>query len=196
MIVYGDTTSGNCLKIKYAADYLGLTYTWVTVSALDGETRQSRFLDVNPMGQIPAVTLDDGRHLAQSNAILRYLARDSALVPDDAYDQAKMDEWLFWEQYSHEPYIAVCRFHMLYQGQSKDARQDWRVERGEASLDLMDRHLATREWFAANRFTITDIALLAYTRVAHQGGFDLTRRPAVRKWIERCETELNLSAAH
>ena len=196
MIDYGDTKSGNYLKIKYAADYLGLTYTWVTVSALDGETRQSRFLDVNPMGQIPAVTLDDGRHLAQSNAILRYLARDSALVPDDAYDQAKMDEWLFWEQYSHEPYIAVCRFHMLYQGQSKDARQDWRVERGEASLDLMDRHLATREWFAANRFTITDIALLAYTRVAHEGGFDLTRRPAVRKWIARCETELNLSAAH
>ncbi len=121
MRIHGDLTSGNCLKVKYTADHLGLPYAWVVVSALDGETKTPQFLARNPMGQIPVVEFDDGRHLAQSNAIIRYLARGSSLLPDDAFTQAKIDEWLNWEQYSHEPYIAVCRFHMLYLKRPKTA---------------------------------------------------------------------------
>ena len=205
MRIYGDLTSGNCLKVKYTADFLGLPYAWITVSALDGETKEPHFLARNPMGQIPVVELDDGRHLAQSNAIIRYLARGSALLPDDAFVQAKIDEWLFWEQYSHEPYIAVCRFHMLYLKRPKDAREAWRVERGEKALDLMESHfLAASDTPAARRpeavgpslvsdtFSIADIALLAYTRVAHEGGFDLSARPNVQTWIKKCEAALPL----
>ena len=163
MQIFGDETSGNCLKVRYTADHLGRAYDWVQVSALDGETRRPEFLAINQMGQIPAVVLDDGRTLAQSNAIIRYLAAGSAMLPDDAFGAAKVDEWLFWEQYSHEPYIAVCRFQMHYLGKSTAEREAWRVERGEAALDLMDRHLATRDWFANDQFSIADIALLAYT---------------------------------
>lgn len=192
MLIYGDTTSGNCLKVKYTADHLGLPYTWVTVSALDGETRKPEFLAKNPMGQIPVIELDDDRHLAQSNAIIRYLARGSRLLPDDAFRQAKIDEWLFWEQYSHEPYIAVCRFHMLYLGKPKESREASRVERGEKALDLMEQELAGRAYLVGEAFTIADIALVAYTRVADEGGFDLGTRPNVRAWISRCERELRL----
>ena len=203
MRIYGDLTSGNCLKVKYTADFLGLPYAWITVSALDGETKEPHFLARNPMGQIPVVELDDGRHLAQSNAIIRYLARGSALLPDDAFVQAKIDEWLFWEQYSHEPYIAVCRFHMLYLKRPKDAREAWRVERGEKALDLMEGALAASDAPPARRpeaghflvgdtFSIADIALLAYTRAAHEGGFDLSARPNVQAWVEQCEKALKL----
>jgi glutathione S-transferase len=192
MRIYGDTTSGNCLKVKYAADHLGLPYTWVVVSALDGETKSPEFLARNPMGQIPVVELDDGRYLAQSNAIIRYLARGSKLLPDDAFIQAKIDEWMFWEQYSHEPYVAVCRFHMLYLGKPKSEREAWRVERGEKALGYMNTQLAGRQFLVGDRLTIADIALLAYTRVANEGGFDLSNRPNLRAWIDRCEKALKL----
>ena len=112
MIIYGDLASGNCLKVKYAADHLGLPYRWVAVDVTKGESRTAAFLARNPQGQVPTIELADGRVLAQSNAIIRYLARGSALLPQDPFAQAKVDELLFWEQYSHEPYIAVCRFHM------------------------------------------------------------------------------------
>src|SRR5262249_53826649 len=134
----------------------------------------------------------DGRRLAQSNAIIRYLARGSHLLADDVWAQAKIDEWLFWEQYSHEPYIAVCRFQMLYEGKPRQARDAWRVERGENALDLMNAQLVGRDWLATGSFTIADIALVAYTRVAHEGGFDLSGRPNVQAWIGRCEDVLGL----
>jgi glutathione S-transferase len=140
--------------------------------------------------------LDDGRALAQSNAIIRYLARGSELLPDDAYQQAKVDEWLFWEQYSHEPYVAVCRFQMKYLGKGSDEREAWRVARGEAALDLMDKHLSGRRWFVDGHMTVADIALLAYTRFADEGGFDISPRRNVRDWISRCEAELGLAARH
>ncbi|MGH6816765.1 MAG: glutathione S-transferase family protein [Hyphomicrobiaceae bacterium] len=195
MKIYGDLGSGNCLKVKYTVDYLRLPYVWVPVDILKGESRTAEFLRVNPAGQVPAVDLGDGRCLAQSNAIVRFLARGSSLLPDDGFTQAKIDEWLFWEQYSHEPYIAVCRFHMHYLKRSKDTRDPQRVARGEAALDLMERHLDARTWFVGETPTVADVALVAYTRVAHEGGFDLALRPNVRAWIERCELRLSLTGA-
>ena len=193
MKIYGDTTSGNCLKIKFTTDFLRMPYTWVPISALDNETKTPEFLRKSIMGQIPVIELDDGRTLAQSNAIIRYLARGTVLLPDDPWTQAKVDEWLFWEQYSHEPYIAVCRFHLLYKKQPKETRDPARVERGEQALDLMNDHLARSPFLVGDILTIADIALLAYTRVAHEGGFDLDGRPHVRTWIAASERQLKLA---
>ena len=192
MKIYGDRISGNCLKVQYTADHLGQAYEWVPVDIMAGESRTPEFLAMNPAGQVPLLVLNDGRTLAQSNAIIAYLARGSELLPSDPFDQAKVLEWLFWEQYSHEPYVAVCRFAMVYQGKPREAREGWRVERGEAALELMNRWLAAHDWFVSSRFTIADVALLAYTRLAHEGGFDLDGRPAVRRWIERCESVLGI----
>lgn len=195
MRIYGDTGSGNCLKVKWTADYLGLPYTWVDVDIMKGASRTPAYLAKFSQGQVPAVELDDGRCLAQSNAILRYLARGSALLPDDPFAQAKVDEWLFWEQNAHEFFVAGARFQMVYLGKSANEVEPWRIERGNRALDLMESQLATSEFFASGRLTIADIALLAYTRVAHEGGFDHARRPALKKWIARCEAILNLPSA-
>ena len=192
MRIYGDLNSGNCLKVKYTADYLGLGYEWKDVDIMQGESRTPDFLRMSPQGQVPVIQLEDGRCLAQSNAIIRFLSRGTVLLPEDPYLQAKVDEWLFWEQYSHEPYIAVCRFHMLYQGKPRESREPWRVERGENALDYMENHLSGRQWLAGDTFTIADIALLAYTRVAHEGGFDLEARQNVRQWVQDCERLLSL----
>ena len=196
MLIFGDIISGNCLKVKYTADKLGIPYEWRAVDVVAGEARSAEFLALNPMGQVPTVVLDDGRTLAQSNAIIRYLARDSALLPGDPYLQAKVDEWLFWEQYSHEPYVAVCRFQMKYLGKRRDDREPWRVTRGEAALELMDKELGERRWLVDGQMTIADIALLAYTRFADEGGFDVTPRHNVIDWISRCERELGIAARH
>jgi glutathione S-transferase len=195
MKIYGDMGSGNCLKVKYTADRLGLAYEWVPIDIMKGESRTAEYLARFPMGQVPAVELDDGRTLAQSNAIIRFLARGSPLLPDDAFAQAKIDELLFWEQYSHEPYIATTRYHIVYLKRSLAQREHWRVERGEAALDLMERLLGRRGWFVGDSLTIADIALLAYTRLAHEGGFDLGPRRNVRAWIGRCEDVLGLEPA-
>jgi glutathione S-transferase len=156
------------------------------------ETRTPAYLAQFPQGQVPAVAFDDGRTLAQSNAIIRFLARGSRLLPDDGFAQAKVDEWLFWEQYNHEPYVAVCRFHMKYLGRTKAEREAWRVERGEKALDYVEQQLAGRDFLAGPSLTIADIAVLAYTRLAHEGGFDLAERPGIRKWIARCESSLHI----
>ena len=195
MRIYGDEGSGNCLKVKYVADYLGLTYAWEVIDVLKGETRTPEYLTRNPMAQIPVVEFDDGTYLAQSNAILRYLAHDSALLPADRFLNAKVDEWLFWEQYSHEPYIAVCRFHMRYLGKTAEQREPMRVERGEQALTMMESHLGSQPWLVAESFSIADISLLAYTRLAREGGFELSSRPNVMSWIARCESELGLAPA-
>jgi glutathione S-transferase len=203
MKIYGDLASGNCLKVKWTADFLGLPYTWVPINIMNGESRTPDYLAKFPQGQVPAIELDDGRTLAQSNAIIRYLARGSQLLPEDAFVQAKIDEWLFWEQYSHEPYIATCRFHMHYLGKSKDSRDPLKVERAEKALDHMERHLdqagrheqytpTIRPYLVGPTLTIADIALIAYTRVANEGGFDLDARSNVRAWIARCEKALKL----
>ena len=192
MKIYGDTNSGNCLKVKWVCDKLALPYTWIAIDMLKSETRTAEFLKLNPAGQVPVLELDDGRLLAQSNAIIRYLARGSDLIPQDPYAAARMDEWLFWEQYSHEPYIAVCRFQIVYLGKDASELDPEKVKRGYAALDRMEQHLAASRFFASDDVSLADVSLLAYTRVAHEGGFDLGRYAAIRRWIGEAETFLGL----
>jgi glutathione S-transferase len=195
MKIYGDTNSGNCLKVKWVCDHLALPYDWIAIDTLKGETRTAEFLKLNSAGQVPTVELDDGRTLAQSNAIIRYLARGSRLIPSDAYAQAKMDEWLFWEQYSHEPYIAVCRFQMVYLGKSVGDLDPEKIKRGYAALARMEHQLALTRFLAGDNFSLADVALLAYTRVAHEGGFHLEGYKALRRWIADGEKALGVTAA-
>jgi glutathione S-transferase len=188
--IYGDLNSGNCQKVKATADYLGMAYDWVDIDIMKGQSRTPEFLAMNPAGQIPVVLFDDGRALAQSNAIVNYLARGSDLVPADPFDRAKADEWMFWEQYSHEPYVAVARYQRVYLGRTLAERDPKVVERGERALDHLERGLAGKDYLVGARLSVADIALLPYTRLAHEGGFDLAGRNAIRGWIERCETKL------
>jgi glutathione S-transferase len=192
MKIYGDINSGNSLKVKWVCDRLGLPYSWVAIDTLKQETRTPQFLKLNSAGQVPVVEFDDGRTLAQSNAIIRYLARDSDLIPFDAFAAAKMDEWLFWEQYSHEPAIAVCRFQMVYLGRAASDLDPDKVKRGYAALERMERHLALTPFLVDDALTLADVALLAYTRVAHEGGFELDRYTSVRRWIGDAEKSLGL----
>jgi len=193
MKIYGDINSGNCLKVKWVCDHLALPYDWIAIDTLKQETRTPEFLKLNDAGQVPTVAFDDGRALAQSNAIIRYLARGSDLIPPDAFAQAKMDEWLFWEQYSHEPYIAVCRFQMFYLGKPASELDPEKVKRGHAALAKMERQLALAPFLAGDAVSLADVSLLAYTRLAHEGGFDLASYPAVRRWIGATEKFLGLS---
>ncbi|MBN8972760.1 MAG: glutathione S-transferase family protein [Xanthobacteraceae bacterium] len=193
MKIHGDLNSGNCLKVKWVCDRLRIPYKWIAVATIQGETRTPAFLALNAAGQVPVVAFDDGRVLAQSNAIIRYLARGSDLIPFDDFLAAKMDEWLFWEQYSHEPYIAVCRFLMVYLGKSASDLDPDKVKRGHAALARMEEQLSASRFLVGEAFTLADIALLAYTRVAHEGGFDLADYGVVRRWIGDCENALGLS---
>jgi glutathione S-transferase len=195
MKIYGDTNSGNCLKVKWVCDHLELPYVWVAIDTLKQETRTPEFLRLNNAGQVPAVAFDDGRTLAQSNAIIRYLARGSDLIPSDAFAQAKMDEWLFWEQYSHEPYIAVCRFHMFYLGKPASDLDPDKVKRGYAALARMEHQLAITPFLVGGAVSLADVSLLAYTRVAHEGGFHLDGYAALRRWIGETEKVLDLPPA-
>ncbi len=190
--IHGDLNSGNCLKVKWVCDYLSRPYQWIDVDTMKGESRTPEFLALNGAGQVPVVVLDDGRALAQSNAIIRHLARGSDLIPADPFDQAKMDEWLFWEQYSHEPYIATCRFHMVYLGHPVSDLDPEKVKRGYFALARMEHHLAQRKYFVGDSVSLADVALLAYTRLAPQGGFHLDGYGAVRRWIADTEHALGL----
>lgn len=192
MKIYGDTKSGNCLKVKWVCDRLSVPYRWIDIDIMKGESRDPEFLKLNAAGQVPVVELDDGRTLAQSNAIIRYLARDSDLVPRDAYDAARMDEWLFWEQYSHEPYIAVCRFQMAYLGKNVSELDPEKLKHGYEALVRMEHRLATSRFLVGDAFTLADVALLAYTRVAPEGGFHLEGYKALRRWIGESEAALGL----
>jgi glutathione S-transferase len=195
MKIYGDRISGNCLKVKWVCDHLALPYSWIDVDVVKGETRTAEFLGLNPFGQVPTVVFDDGRTLAQSNAIIRYLARGSALIPADTFTAAQMDAWLFWEQYSHEPCIAVRRFHLTYLRKPVDTLDPKLETRGYAALDVMERRLTEVRYLAGGALSLADVALLAYTRLAHEGGFDLARYGAIRRWIADAEAELGLTPA-
>jgi glutathione S-transferase len=192
MKIYGDSNSGNCLKLKWVSDRLRLPYRWIEMNTMKGETRTPEFLTLNSAGQVPTVEFDDGRALAQSNAIIRYLARGSDLIPVDAFLAAKMDEWLFWEQNSHEPYVAVCRFQMVYLGKAVSDLDPERIKRGYAALARLEHQLAATRFLIGEPFSLADVSLLAYTRVAHEGGFHLDGYAAVRRWIGDCEQALGL----
>ena len=193
LTIYGDRISGNCLKVKWVADRVGMPWRWVDVDVLKGETRTPDFLRLNPAGQVPLVVLEDGRTLAQSNAIMLYLAEGSDLIPADAFDRARMFEWMFWEQYTHEPAIAVRRFHKAYLNKPDDEIDPARMVRGRAALARMQAALSApgcAGWLAGDRASLADLALVAYTRVAHEGGFDLAEYPAVQAWVARVEATL------
>ena len=192
MKIYGDSISGNCLKVKWTAEFLGLGYDWVEVDIMAGESRTPAFLALNPAGQVPVVVLDDGRPLSQSNAILLHLAEGSALIPADAYDRARMLEWMFWEQYSHEPYVAVARFQVTYQGKPVADLEPRLVERGQAALQRLEDGLAASAYLVNAHVSLADVALVAYTRMAGDGGFELADYPRVVAWIGRVERALNI----
>lgn len=193
MRIFGDSISGNCLKVKWTADHLSLPYEWVETSVVTGETRTPEFLAMNPAGQVPLAVLDDGRPLAQSNAIILHLARGSALIPTDPYLQARMFEWMFWEQYSHEPYVAVARFQVRYRGRDPATLEPELVGRAEAALDRLEAALAGSTWLVGDAFSLADMALLPYTRFAPEAGLDLSRWQSLTAWIRRSEGVLGLA---
>jgi glutathione S-transferase len=193
--IYGDSISGNCLKIKFVCDRLAIPYHWIETNVLKAETRTPEFLAMNPAGQVPVVKLADGRVLAQSNAIIFYLAEDSDLIPADGFDRALMLQWMFWEQYSHETVIAVRRFHKHYLKKPEAEIDPALLPKGEKALGVMNEHLAKNRYFVGGRLTLADIALVAYTRWAHEGGFDLSRHPNVLAWVRRVEEDLGLDHA-
>ena len=194
LTICGASISGNCLKIKFVCDRLAIPYRWVETSVMKGETRTPEFLKRNPAGQVPLVEWPDGRILAQSDAIIFHLAEGSALIPADAFERAQMLQWMFWEQYSHETVIAVRRFHKTYLKKPEAEIDPGLMPKGERVLTVMDEHLATRRYFVGERLTLADIALVAYTRWAGEGGFDLGRYPRVQGWIGRVEKDLGLAA--
>ncbi|MET0336130.1 MAG: glutathione S-transferase family protein [Caulobacter sp.] len=191
--IYGDSISGNCLKVKWVADYLGISYDWTETSVVNADTRTPEFLALNPAGQVPLITLEDGRPLAQSNAIINWMAQDSVLIPTDPYDRARMMEWLFWEQYSHEPYVAVARFHMHYMGKTREEIGERVYVRGASALQRMDDALKDGGFLIGQVLSLADVALVAYTRVAHEGGFDLSDYPAVKAWVARVDAALGIA---
>lgn len=191
MKIYGDSISGNCLKVKWTADYLGLAYDWIETDVLKSQSRTPQFLALNPAGQVPTVVLDDGRPLAQSNAIILHLAEGSDLVPSDRYNRAKMLEWMFWEQYSHEPYVAVARFQVKYLGRDAAALDENLVTRARGALAHLEQALAA-DFLVGGRLSLADVALVAYTRLAPEGGLDLAGLPRLRAWIGRVEQALRI----
>jgi len=193
MRIFGDSISGNCLKVKWTAAYLGLPGERVESDIMKGESRTPEFLAMNPAGQVPVIAFDDGRTLAQSNAILLHLARGSDLIPSDLYDEAKMLEWLFWEQYSHEPYVAVARFQVLYQKKPVAELDARLVERATAALVRLETALSDRTYLVGDAVTLADISLIAYTRMAPDGGFDLAAYPRIRQWIGAVERRLDIA---
>jgi glutathione S-transferase len=183
--VYGDLLSGNCYKLALVLGHLGIEHDWVHVDILSGGTRTAAFLALNPNGKLPLLALGDGRHLAESNAILNFLADGSVLLPGDRWLRARVLQWQFFEQYSHEPYIATARFIAKYLGlpDARRAEYDAKQAGGHAALRVMDGHLADHRYFVGERFTIADITLFAYTHVAHEGGFSLDGYANVRRWL-------------
>ena len=185
--VYGDYNSGNCYKIKLMLHLLGLEYEWLPVDILKGETETPEFLAKNPNGKVPVVELEDGTCLWESNAILNYLADGSEFLPSEARLRTQVLQWQFFEQYSHEPYIAVARFIQFYLGLPEERLEEYRKlqKRGYRALTVMEQQLARTPYLVGEHYSIADVTLYAYTHVAHQGGFDLSGYPAIQAWLAR-----------
>jgi glutathione S-transferase len=188
--VYGMKASGNCYKLQLLLEQLGRPYRWVEVDSVNGQTRTPEFLAKNPNGKVPLLELADGRHLAESNAILCYLAEGSDLLPADAWQRAQVLQWLFFEQYSHEPYVAVARFvaRWLPAAHPRQGELPRLRERGHQALAVMEQQLARQDFLAPGGYSVADIALYAYTHEAPVGGIFLDDYPAIRAWLARVES--------
>jgi glutathione S-transferase len=189
--IHGMRASGNCYKLQLLLDQLARDYRWVDVDSAHGETRTSDYLAKNPNGKVPLLELEDGRRLAESDAILCYLAEGTPFLPDDSWLRAQTLQWLFFEQYSHEPCIAVARFirGWLPAEHPRQAEVPALLQKGAQVLAVMEQHLAGREWFVGERYGIADIALYAYTHCAGDGGFDLAAFPNIRTWLARVQAQ-------
>lgn len=196
LTLYGDSISGNCLKARWTADYLDIEHDWVEVDILNGGTQSEDFLALNPVGQVPLARWPDGRVLPQSNAIMLYLAEGSDLIPSETFQQAQMNSWLFWEQYSHETAIAVRRFQKHYLKKPDSEIDPQLMAKGRRALGVMELQLTYTDWLVGDALSCADIALVAYTRVAHQGGFDLAAFPSVERWVSRVEGALSIGHAN
>ena len=193
MKIYGDIQSGNCYKIKLLTSILEIDHEWIEVDILANETQTDEFLEKNPNGKIPLLELNDGRCISESNAILNYLAEGSDLSSEDAYQKAKILQWQFFEQYSHEPYIAVARFISKYLGLPEERREEYQSKQagGHKALKVMEDQLSTTDYLVSDKMSISDISLYGYTHVASEGGFDLSKYPAIQNWINRIQSHPN-----
>ncbi|RFD27101.1 glutathione S-transferase [Pseudomonas sp. GL93] len=185
--VYGDYKSGNCYKVKLMLNLLGIPYEWIDIDILKGDTQTPAFLAKNPNGKVPVLELEDGTCLWESNAILNFLADGSEFLPTEPRLRTQVLQWQFFEQYSHEPYIAVARFIQFYLNMPEDRLEEYKTTHkgGYKALRVMERQLQATPYLVGEQFSIADIALYAYTHVAHEGGFDLTPYPAVQAWLQR-----------
>ena len=190
-VVYGMRASGNCYKVLLLLEQLELPYRWVEVNSTRGETRTPEFLARNPNGKIPLLEVEPGKYLSESNAILVYLAESSGLLPETRWQRAQALQWMFFEQYSHEPYVAVARFIMKYlpADDPRAAELPKLREKGYQALSVMERHLQQQPIFAGEAYSVADIALFAYTHKAAEGGYGLTPYTAVRVWLERVQAQ-------
>ena len=189
--VYGDIKSGNCYKIALLFSQLNIEHRWQEVLVVNGETRTEEFLSLNPAGQIPVVVLDNEEVLTQSNAILNYFAQGTSLLPADALELARVQEWQFYEQYNHEPTIAVRRYIKKFLGlpAERQAEFDSKEEGGYKALAVMESHLAKHQYLVGNSYSVADISLYAYTHVAEEGDFDISRFPGIFDWLARVRNQ-------
>jgi glutathione S-transferase len=191
VLLYDSPVSGNCYKVRLLLAHLGIAYERREVDVVERSNRRELLGDLNPALRVPTLVLDDGRPLAESNAILCYFGEGTRFVPEDRYVRAQVFQWLFWEQYEHEPAIAVARFLKTYSGRPElwEEKREELTRRGERVLETMERHLEDREWFAGDAMSLADLALYAYTHAADEGGLSLDGRPAVEAWLERVAAE-------
>lgn len=191
LTLYDSAISGNAYKVRLLLSQLGLAFERIEFNVDDGSTRRPDFLKVNPNGKVPAIALEDGTCLAESNAILYYFAEGTPFWPADRLERAQALQWMFFEQYSHEPTIAVVRHWVAHLGRSESTEPQLpaKTAGGYRALGVMEDHLSRHAYFVGNRYTIADIALYAYTHVAHEGGFDLARYPAINAWLARVASE-------
>ncbi len=185
MLLYDSRVSGNCYKVRQLFAHLGIAYERREVDVIDRSGRLELLGALNPALRVPTLVLDDGRSMGESDAIMFYFAEGTPYLPEDRFARAHVLQWLFFEQYSHEPYIAVARFWAIARITPADADREAKIRGGTAALKAMERHLSEREFLVAERYTIADIALYAYTHVAPEAGFELERYPAIRSWLER-----------
>ncbi len=190
MKVYGDIQSGNCYKVKLLMSILSIEHEWIDIDILANETSTQNFLEKNPNGKIPLLELDDGNYISESNAILNYLAWGTSLLGNSRFEIAKVQQWQFFEQYSHEPYIAVARYIAKYLGLPESRRADYDAKQtgGHKALKVMEAQLSKTPYLVGDELSVADISLYGYSHVAHEGGFELTTYPAIRQWLQRIQT--------